>query len=100
MKDDIQHINLHSEVDGFYKKSEQTLERMLFRLKKHHNAMTVSKDIDEQQKILLNTLELLQQGISMDLINMVKVVVELEKQGMTNNLVNVQKTPQLGRVIN
>jgi hypothetical protein len=95
MKDNIPYQNLRNEVDGFYKKSEETLERMLFRLKKHHNAMSVSKNVDEQQKILLNTLELLQQGIDMDLVNVVKVVVELEKQGVTESLVDVQKTPEV-----
>jgi hypothetical protein len=94
MKDNIQYKNLRSEVDGFYQKSEEMLERMLFRLKKHHNAMVVSKSVDEQQKILLNTLELLQQGIDMDLVNVVKVVVKLEKQGMTESFVDIQKTPE------
>jgi hypothetical protein len=82
MKDKKLHNNLQSELDFFYKQSEENLEKILFRLKKHHNAIGVSKDIDEQQKILLNTLELLQQGINMDLVNVVKVVVELEKQSV------------------
>jgi hypothetical protein len=94
MKDDIPYKNVPSKVNNFYKKSEETLERMLFRLKKHHNAITVSKNVDEQQKILLSTLDLLQQGINMDLVNVVKVVLELEKQGVAESFVDVQKTPE------
>lgn len=95
MKHNAEFNDLKSEVNRFYIKSEETLERMLFRLKKHHNAMTVSKNVDEQQKILLNTLGLLQQGIDMDLINVVKVVMELEKQGMSENFIDVQKTSKV-----
>lgn len=94
MKDDKPHTDLQSELDFFYKKSEENLEKILFRLKKHHNAIGVSKNFDEQQKILLNTLELLQQGINMDLVNVVKVVMELEKQSVAESVLESQKKPE------
>jgi hypothetical protein len=94
MKHNNQYDNLPSNLDFFYKKSEETLEGILFRLKKHHNAMGVSKSFEEQKNILLNTLELLQQGINMDLVNIIKVVLELEKRGVTESIMEPHKKPE------
>lgn len=90
MKTKLQNDGLWNEVDEFYSKAEETLEKTLFRLKKHHNAIAISQDLKEQQQILLSSLGLLQQGTNADILNVVNVVLELGKRSVTENPKTVQ----------
>lgn len=83
MKNKLQDDNLWNEVDNFYSKAEETLEKTLFRLKKHHNAIAISEDLKEQQEILLSSLGLLQKGTNTNIVDVVNVVLELGRKNAT-----------------